>query len=59
MGLKGKVTGGFRGNLRKASRLGFEGGLQGGLLGVSRGFVVPEVVFLDTAPGPLMTWEEC
>ena len=37
MGLKGKVAGGFRGNLRKASRLGFEGGLQGGLLGVSRG----------------------
>ena len=49
MGLKGKVTGGFRGNLRKASRLGFEGasgGLAGGLTG---GFVVPEVVFLDTA----------
>ena len=59
MGLQGKVTGGFRGNLRKASRLGFEGGFRGLAGGLTGGFGVPEIVFPDTAPGPLMTREEC
>ena len=59
-GAYGKGYGWLQGELKEGFTVRVRGVASGGLAGgLTGGFVVPEVVFLDTAPGPLMTWEEC